>query len=117
MPEYDESLYSAMRRLERAGFYANAKTDPVVAAAEEVLKQPLIEAAAAPVDSKMFREKFFELKSAITPLRENLTRDIDRLKRVTGSIPHVAPVEIAKRKQWINKLEEIEKILDSMMGQ
>ena len=40
MPEYDESLYAAMRRLEKAGFYATSKTGPLVEAAEQVLTQP-----------------------------------------------------------------------------
>lgn len=104
-----------MKRLERAGFYANAQTDPVVAAAEQVLKQPLVEADEKPVDSSMFRDQFYKFQNAIGPLRENLTRDIARLERNKAHLPHVAPAEIKKRRGWLEGLDKIERILDQMM--
>jgi hypothetical protein len=114
MPDHDPGIYAAMTRLEKAGFYARPDTDKLVAAAQSVLQQPLVEATQG-VDAQVFRDQFYQFQQQLEPLRENLTRDIARLKRIQPSIPHVAPVEIKKREGWLTELGKISTILDAMM--
>lgn len=119
MPDQDPYLEKAYRRLERAGFYRHENwidpTSAIVQTASEVLTQPLAEASEKPVDSSMFRDQIVQFRKAIDPLREGITRDIARLERVKESIPHVAPKEIKKRKEWIEQLDAIDKLVDKML--
>lgn len=121
MPEHDPYMEKAYQRLVKAGFYrqehwrAPGEVDPMVATAAEVLAQPLAEASEKPVDSSMFRDQIVQFRKSIDPLREGITRDIARLERVKDSIPHVAPKEIKKRKEWIEQLDAIDKLVDKML--
>jgi hypothetical protein len=119
MPNHDPYMEKAYRRLERAGFYRHENwidpTSPIVQTATEVLAQPLVEASEKPVDSSIFRDQIVQFRKSIDPLREAITRDISRLERTKGSIPHVAPKEIAKRNTWIEQLDAIDKLVGKML--